>query len=171
MDVEALDGLHAHDALVLGLVREHRRAGHVADRIDALRGRLEPVGDLDEATLGELDARLLGTDGLDVRRASGGDEDVAESREVRAMAATSASACCTLSSLARCPAADSLSADSICLRSVAAFRTAAIAVPSAILSAVQGVSGTGGCAPRAMTLPVNIPSAGATSVNGRASSQ
>ncbi len=53
----------------------------------------------------------------------------------------------------------------------AAFRTAAIAVPSAILVATQSNSGTGGQAPSAITLPVNIPSAGAMSVNGRASSQ
>ena len=53
----------------------------------------------------------------------------------------------------------------------AAFRTAAIKVPSAILVATHGVRGTGEKAPSAITLPVNIPSAGAMSVNGRASSQ
>ena len=53
----------------------------------------------------------------------------------------------------------------------AAFRAAAMAVPSAIRRATQMVRGTGGEAPSAMTLPVNIPSAGAMSVNGRASSQ
>ena len=44
-------------------------------------------------------------------------------------------------------------------------------VPSAIFVASHGASGTGGAAPRAITLPVNIPSAGAISVKGRASSQ
>jgi hypothetical protein len=53
----------------------------------------------------------------------------------------------------------------------AAFSTAAIRVPSTIFTPTHGVSGTAGGAPRAMTLPVNIPRAGAISVNGRASSQ
>jgi hypothetical protein len=33
--LQALDGLDADDALVLGLVRQHRRAGDVADGVDA----------------------------------------------------------------------------------------------------------------------------------------
>jgi hypothetical protein len=35
MGIEALDLLYADDALVLGLMREHRRAGDIADCIDA----------------------------------------------------------------------------------------------------------------------------------------
>jgi hypothetical protein len=40
-------------------VGEHRRAGHVADGVDALHRGLEPVVDLDEAALGGLHARSL----------------------------------------------------------------------------------------------------------------
>src|SRR5262245_1085342 len=53
----------------------------------------------------------------------------------------------------------------------AAFKTAAMSVPAAIRSATPSVRGTAGGAPSAITLPVNIPSAGAMSVKGRASSQ
>ena len=75
-----LAGDHLGDdhALALALVREHRRAGHVADGVDALGGRLHPLVDLDEAAVGELDAGLLEPDVLDVRRAAGGDEHLVD---------------------------------------------------------------------------------------------
>ena len=41
----------------------------------------------------------------------------------------------------------------------------------ALALGAQSVSGTGGWAPSAITLPVNMPSAGAIRVKGRASSQ
>ena len=63
--VQALDRLDADDALVLGLVGEHRRARDIADGVDAGDvGAAEPVGD-DAAALG-LDAELLEAEALDV---------------------------------------------------------------------------------------------------------
>src|SRR5436190_3030191 len=64
---------HDH-ALALSLVREHRRTGHVTDRVQSLHARLHPLADLDEAAIGELNALLLEPDLLDVRRATGRDE-------------------------------------------------------------------------------------------------
>src|SRR3569832_226485 len=76
MRVETLDRIDADDALVLGLVREHRRAGDVADGVNA--GHVRPaqaVGD-DDAALG-LHAKLLEAEILDIADdADGGDDAV-----------------------------------------------------------------------------------------------
>ena len=62
---EPLDRLHADDALVLGLVGEHRRAGDVADGVDARHvGAAEPV-DNDGAAI-DLHPELLQPEPLDI---------------------------------------------------------------------------------------------------------
>src|SRR5258708_5672705 len=68
------DRLCRDDALALALVCEHRRAGDVADGVDALDAGLHLFSDADEPALGELDALLLEPDVLDVGRASSRDE-------------------------------------------------------------------------------------------------
>ena len=65
MRIEPLDGLDADDALVLGLVGEHRRAGDIADGVDARHvGPVERI-DHDRAALG-LHAELFQAEILDV---------------------------------------------------------------------------------------------------------
>src|SRR6185437_10342515 len=72
--IEALDRLDADDALVLGLVREHWRPGHVADSVDAGDIGLAVAVDDDAAALG-LHAELLEAEILDVADdADGGDD-------------------------------------------------------------------------------------------------
>src|SRR5206468_706291 len=58
MRMEALDRFDADDALVLGLVREHRRARDVADRIDARHVGAAEIVDHDGAAIG-LDPELF----------------------------------------------------------------------------------------------------------------
>src|ERR1019366_2846373 len=74
--VERLPGDDFGDdhALALALVREHRRAGDVADRVEPLRARFHALVDLDEAAVGELKAGFLEPDVLDVRGTGRGDE-------------------------------------------------------------------------------------------------
>src|SRR5262249_34585315 len=83
--VEALDGLDATDTLVARLVRQHRRAAHVADCIDAgYAGPAESIGD-DDAALG-LHTELLEPQALDVAdHADGGDHPLRSDR-LRALA-------------------------------------------------------------------------------------
>ena len=57
--VLAGDALGDRHALLLGLVREHRAAHHVADRPDVRQVGPAVVVDLDEAALVELQARPL----------------------------------------------------------------------------------------------------------------
>ena len=65
------DVLHADHAFVAGLVREPRRAGHVADGVDAgLRRAAEPVGD--DVRLLDLDRGVLQPDALHVADDAGG---------------------------------------------------------------------------------------------------
>ncbi len=68
------DDLGDDHPLALALVREHRRAGDVTDRVDPLRRRLHPLVDLDEAAVGELHAGFLEANVLGVRRTSRGHE-------------------------------------------------------------------------------------------------
>ena len=65
MRVQALDRLDADDALMLGLVRQHRRAGDVADGVDARHVGLAEAVDDDGAALG-LHAELFQPEVLDV---------------------------------------------------------------------------------------------------------
>ena len=76
------------DALVLGLVRQHRRAGDVADGVDAGHvGAAEPVDD-DGAAL-DLHAELLEAEILDVADdADGGDQALDGDRLLAALASS-----------------------------------------------------------------------------------
>ena len=65
MRVLAGDRLDTDDALVLGLVRKHRRSGHVADRVDAGNVRPADLVDDDHALL-DLHAKLLEPEILDI---------------------------------------------------------------------------------------------------------
>src|SRR5690349_17657240 len=65
MRMQALDRLDADDTLVLGLMREHRRAGNIADGVDAGYVRLVELIDLDDAALG-LHAELFQSQVFDV---------------------------------------------------------------------------------------------------------
>ena len=81
--VQALDGFDADDALVLGLVREHRRPGDVADGVDAGHvGAAEAVGD-DDAALG-LHAELLEAEVLDVADHADGRDHPLDGERLRA---------------------------------------------------------------------------------------
>src|SRR5581483_8356071 len=62
---EPLDGLHTHHALVLGLVRQHRRPGNVADGVDA-RYVGAPVAVDDDGAAVDSDAQLLEPEAFDV---------------------------------------------------------------------------------------------------------
>src|SRR3569833_2939705 len=76
MRVQAFDRLDADDALVLGLVRQHRRPGDVTDRIDARYVGFAEVVDLDDAAL-ELYAELFEANVLDIADdADGGDDAI-----------------------------------------------------------------------------------------------
>src|SRR5690606_28080311 len=77
VDVAALAGqvLGDGDALLLGLVRQHRAGDRVADRVDALDVGLQVAVDLDAAALVELDADALQTQALEVGLAADGDEN------------------------------------------------------------------------------------------------
>ena len=63
--MQALDRLDADHALMLGLVRQHRRPGDVADGVDAGHVGLAVAVDHDAAALG-LDAELFQAEALDV---------------------------------------------------------------------------------------------------------
>ncbi len=63
--MQALDRLDADHALMLGLVRQHRRACDVADGVDAGNVGLAVAVDHDAAAVG-LDAELLQPKALDV---------------------------------------------------------------------------------------------------------
>src|SRR5258707_10283037 len=65
MWVEALDRLDADDAFVLGLVRQHGRAGHIADRVDAGHVGAVELIDCDGSTIG-LHSQLLEPEILDI---------------------------------------------------------------------------------------------------------
>ena len=68
--------LHAGDAVLLGLVRQHRPGDHVPDREHGARGRggfEVPVGG-DAAALVERDARRFQVQPVEERAASGRDE-------------------------------------------------------------------------------------------------
>ena len=83
MRVEPLDGLDADDALVLGLVRQHRRPRDVADGVDAGHvGAAEAVGD-DGAALG-LHAELLEPEVLDVADHADGRDHALDGERLRA---------------------------------------------------------------------------------------
>jgi len=58
MRMQALDGFDAHHALMLAFVRQHRRAPHVADRVDPGHVGLAEAVDDDAAAFG-LDAELF----------------------------------------------------------------------------------------------------------------
>ena len=62
-----------------GLVREHRVADDVADRVDARHVRAHLPVDGDEAALIDVDAGLLGVERLAVRRPTDGDQDAVKS--------------------------------------------------------------------------------------------
>jgi len=71
--VEAFDRLDADDALMLRLMREHRGAGNVADRVDARHIGAAVSVDRDGSAI-ELHAELLETEILDIADdADGGD--------------------------------------------------------------------------------------------------
>jgi hypothetical protein len=57
-------------------VGELRAAGAIAHRPDVGCGRLQPVVDLDIATLVEFDAELLQSDSLRIRRPADGDKKI-----------------------------------------------------------------------------------------------
>ena len=63
--MQALDGLDTDHALMLGLVRQHRRAGDIADGVDAGDIGLAKTADHDAATVG-LDAELLQPEIFDI---------------------------------------------------------------------------------------------------------
>src|SRR3569832_1529717 len=63
--IEALDRLDADDAFVLGLVRQHRRAGDVADGVDARHAGAAQRIDLDDPAFG-VHADLLEAEVFDV---------------------------------------------------------------------------------------------------------
>src|SRR5262249_28277342 len=65
MSIEALDLLDADDALMLCLVRQHRRACYIADRIDARHTCAAEAIDNDDAFVG-LDAERLEAEILDI---------------------------------------------------------------------------------------------------------
>ena len=68
----------ANDAkVVFGYVGEQRAAGAFAERPDVRRARLQPLVDLDETAIVQLDAGLVEPDAGGVRNAPGRDEDVA----------------------------------------------------------------------------------------------
>src|SRR5438128_1030557 len=66
----ACNDLGTGDALVLGLVREHRSRHHVADRIDALHGGCEMRVDLHAPAIVERDASLLAPEPVGVGHAA-----------------------------------------------------------------------------------------------------
>src|SRR5262249_35551572 len=53
------DGLNTGDAILAGLVRQHRPVDHVADGVDAGHAGLEMTIDGDTAAVGQLDADLV----------------------------------------------------------------------------------------------------------------
>ena len=74
--MQALDGLDADHAFMLGLVREHRRARDVADRVDAGHVGLAVAVDHDAAALG-FDAELFQAEIFDIADdADGGNHPV-----------------------------------------------------------------------------------------------
>ncbi len=78
MRLQAGRVLGGDDALVGGLVGERRAVHEVTDRVDALQARTHRAVDLDETVLVELDAGLAEAEGLDVRSAPGGDDEVVD---------------------------------------------------------------------------------------------
>jgi hypothetical protein len=73
--VPGLDVLDRGDALLLGLVRQHRSECDVADALDVLHGRVELVIDDDTTLVVELHADLVKVKAVGVRAAADGDED------------------------------------------------------------------------------------------------
>ena len=72
--LHALDRLDADDALVLGLVRQHRRARDIADGVNAGHIGLAVAVDHDGAALG-LHAELLQPEILDIADDADGRDD------------------------------------------------------------------------------------------------
>jgi len=76
MRMHALDGLDADHALMFGLVRQHRRPGDVADRVDARHIGLAEAVDDDDAAVG-FDAELFKPEIFDIAdHADGGNHPV-----------------------------------------------------------------------------------------------
>ncbi len=69
------ENLGAGDALVLGLVGEHRTGDHVADGVDALHAGGEMRIDLHAAAIVERDAGFLEAEALGVGHAADADHD------------------------------------------------------------------------------------------------
>src|SRR5262245_25529638 len=74
MRLQAFDGLHAYDAFVLGLVREHGRSGHIADGVNSRHvGAAIAVGVNGPA--GRLHAEAFQAEVLDVADDADGADD------------------------------------------------------------------------------------------------
>ena len=67
IDMTSMTGHHfdGGDAVLLGLVGQHRPVNHIADGVDILDRRLEPGINLDPATLGHGNARILEPETID----------------------------------------------------------------------------------------------------------
>ena len=81
--MQALDGLDADDAFVLGLVREQRRAGDVADGVNARHIGLARAVDDDGAALG-LHAEFFQAEILDIADDADGRNDAIDGERLRA---------------------------------------------------------------------------------------
>ena len=81
--MQALDRLDADDAFVLGLVRQHRRAGDVADGVDARHVGLADAVDDDAAAVG-LHAELFQAEVLDIADDADRGDDAVDGERLRA---------------------------------------------------------------------------------------
>jgi hypothetical protein len=68
------DKLRRRNALILGLVRQHRPGGDVANGIDARDARLEIMADFNLSAFVESDARLVEAETFSVRTPANADE-------------------------------------------------------------------------------------------------
>src|SRR5580700_9326475 len=83
MRIEALDRFDADDAFVLGLVREQRRAGDIADGIDARHAGLADAVDDDCRALGFY-AELFQAEILDIADDTDRGDDAIDGEYLRA---------------------------------------------------------------------------------------